>query len=216
MKTREELEAIIAKGDMEKQLISASLKDDSRFWVQFIAFKMELCEEKLIPYVNKEFLFKPEVFKFLFKKLDSVESLMKLVFDEEVLNEELVEIIIKSFNNNLYSMDYLPAITSKEHYNTIISVCKKNRITAKNMYGLIDVIDLKIIDEELVVNFLKYIAKNAVNDIQLCEMTMYISGKTMKKGFDATHILYHFDDSEFSNEVLNDPDFMENKEIFVK
>lgn len=214
MKTREELESIIFRGDMEKQLIAASLRNDTRFWLQFIAFKMELSEEKLVPYVNKEFLFRPEIFKFLLKKLDSAKKLMDLVFKEGTLNVELIELLINNFDNNCSPMDYFPKISSKDHYYTIISVCHKKNIPSKKMYGLIDVIDIAIIDEELVVNLLKYIAKNAINDLELSNMAMYISEKTLKNGFDASHILYNFGASEFSNGVLNDPDFVEGRKIF--
>ncbi len=215
MKTREELESIISEGNIEKKLISASVDNDIRFWLQFLAFKLELCEEELVPHVNKEFLFKPEIFKFLFKKLDSVQKLMELVFKEEVLNVELVEIIIDNFDNHCFPLDYLPRINSKNHYNTIISICEKNKVPARNMYGLIDVINPSILDKELIVNFLKYIAKNSSSDSELLDMTMNISEKTLKKGCDATSILYRFDDCEFSEKVLKDPEFIEGRKIFT-
>ncbi|MDF2866498.1 MAG: hypothetical protein K0R72_1316 [Clostridia bacterium] len=215
MKTREELEAIISEGDIEKKLILASVDNNTKFWLQFLDFKLELCEEELVPNINKDFLFRPEIFKFLFKKLDSVEKLIELVFNEEVLNVELVEIIINNFDNHFFPMDYFPKINNKNHYYTIISICEKNKMPARNMYGLMDVINPTILDKELIVNFLKYIAKNASTDSELLDMIMNINVKTLKKGCDATSILYRFDDSEFSEKILKDPEFIEGRKIFT-
>lgn len=204
----------------EDELIEAAKKNNVEFWLKNSKGKRELNSKKLLSNISETFILQPKVYNYLLKNLDTIEELKKIPFSGTSIDPKLLKTIVSHFDTYYDPMSYLPRIKNVSIFDQIIAACENRKVSINAVLGLTVVMDKALLkDKDSVIKLLKYFAKHCTSNDELVliinELPAELNNVFTDQVLDCTSYVYtKLEDKDFSNKVLNDPEFKKGKKLF--